>query len=147
MKIIRKRFVYVCKTSGHLKESDFMLVTEEIDTNDLKEYGRLMWSESHDHLLIIIIIIIIFYFAFVLHEEILCEAMYLGMDAGLRAYLNMVPPGITMIGGQVAKYGATRNSISKQYVWHSHWLMTFHLYFISLVVFIFMLFGYSSTLE
>lgn len=47
MKIIRKRFIYICKASGELKESDFMLVTEEIDTDDLKEYGNfIIWFNS-----------------------------------------------------------------------------------------------------
>lgn len=41
---------------------------------------------------------------FKIFSEILCAAEYIAMDAGIRAYLNMVPPGINMIGGQVAKY-------------------------------------------
>ena len=41
--------------------------------------------------------------------EILCAAEYLSMDAGLRAHLHLVPPGITMIGGQVAKIIESKN--------------------------------------
>lgn len=43
MILTRKRYIYVCKSSGELKESDFMLVTDEIDTDDLKEYGSILF--------------------------------------------------------------------------------------------------------
>lgn len=35
--------------------------------------------------------------------EILCEAVYIGIDAGLKSQVLHYPDGITMIGGQIAK--------------------------------------------
>ena len=35
--------------------------------------------------------------------EILCEALFIGIDAGLRSHAQFYPTGITMIGGQIAK--------------------------------------------
>lgn len=35
--------------------------------------------------------------------EILCEAVYIGIDAGLKSQVLHYPHGITMIGGQIAK--------------------------------------------
>lgn len=36
-------------------------------------------------------------------KEFLAEAMYFGINAGLRAYLNLYTIGTTIVGGQVAK--------------------------------------------
>lgn len=43
--------MYACKATGELKESDFMMFTDEIDTDNLKDYGKIIfilefWSSS-----------------------------------------------------------------------------------------------------
>lgn len=36
--------------------------------------------------------------------EFLVEAIYFGVNAGVRAYMNLFPVGCKMIGGQIAKW-------------------------------------------
>lgn len=36
-------------------------------------------------------------------EEFLAEAIYFGINAGVRGYMNLFPVGCKMIGGQIAK--------------------------------------------
>ena len=40
MKITRKRYVYARKGSGELNEGDFILITDEFDTDELQEGGK-----------------------------------------------------------------------------------------------------------
>ncbi len=44
-----------------------------------------------------------FDFRFSPPSEILCEALYFGIDAGMRTQAQFYPTGITMISGQIAK--------------------------------------------
>ncbi|KAJ6646046.1 Prostaglandin reductase 1 [Pseudolycoriella hygida] len=60
-------------------------------------------------------------------NEILCEALYLGIDAGLRSQAQFYPTGITMISGQIAKVIASKNTdfpkgsiVYGKFGWQSH---------------------------
>lgn len=89
--ISRKRIIYSKEFIGEMKLTDFELKTDEISV-ELDENGEVE-IDLEDFLLCV------FHFT-----EILCEALYLGIDGGLKSQAQFYPTGITMISGQIAKY-------------------------------------------
>lgn len=60
-------------------------------------------------------------------NEILCEALYIGIDAGLKSQALHYPDGITMIGAQIARVLDSRNErfpkgslIYGKFGWQTH---------------------------
>lgn len=89
---LAKKYIYAERFVGEPKLSDFKLVEEELsplkDNGEIKKNFYLRWFEIKH------------FFNFL---EVLTEALYLSVDPYMRAYVDSLQIGQTMIGGQVAK--------------------------------------------
>lgn len=89
--VVAKKFVLRRKFNGLPKKEDVFIQFEELPP--LKEGGELMSSSGY------LLQCRLFYF-----EEFLAEAVYLSVDPYMRSIAEILEPGDTLVGAQVAKY-------------------------------------------
>lgn len=100
-----KRFVYAKRFEGLPKITDFQLVEEDLP--ELKDGGKcqlfsIQYSEKS---------INNSGFWFLVLLDVLVEAVYFSVDPYMRAYMDRYDVGVTMIGGQIAKYEIHSNFV------------------------------------